>query len=217
MICLPEHRYWLPKPNKGTSNKPLSLPNTPKPNQSSTRKLKQWSIDKPNDRVVGCTFCPYGWLYFLSKLFSPQDLSIELSITSHATKMDRTQYSEVLHYLWKKHYSVHSYQFKTLRKWLNIILMYIQKHISLPSWSFYFRTMVLFLNCNILTHPFFPMEPSNSGVFPMNRWNISVIKWPLWIVICKGKSEITVLSPPPQDVFVQGFSGKVRNATGCDF
>ena len=167
MICLPEHRYWLPKPNKGTSNKSLSLPNTPKPNQSSTRKLKQWSIDKPNDRVVGCTFYPYGCLYFLSKLFSPQGLSIELSITSHATKMDRTQYSEF--------YTTCE---KTLlcpinsRPWENdwiSFLMYIQKIFSLSWRSFYFRTMVL-SQLHILTHPLFPWN--HLGVFPMNRWNI---------------------------------------------
>lgn len=164
MICLPEHRYWLPKPNKGTSNKSLSLPNRPKPNQSSTRKLKQWSIDKPNDRVVGCTFYPYGCLYFLSKLFSPQGLSIELSITSHATKMDRTQYSEFYTTCEKKHYSVHSYQFKTLRKWLNIIINVYTKNISLPWRSFYFRTMVL-SQLHILTHPF--SHGTISGCF---RW-----------------------------------------------
>ena len=143
MICLPEHRYWLPKPNKGTSNKSLSLPNRPKPNQSSTRKLKQWSIDKPNDRVVGCTFYPYGCLYFLSKLFSPQGLSIELSITSHATKMDRTQYSEFYTTCEKNiTLSIHINSRPWENDWI-LLLMYIQKIFHYPEevsilgpWSF---------------------------------------------------------------------------------
>lgn len=200
MICLPEHRYWLPKPNKGTSNKSLSLPNTPKPNQSSTRKLKQWSIDKPNDRVVGCTFYPYGWLYFLSKLFSPQGLSIELSVTHMQQKWTELN---ILNFtlLVKKHYSVHSYQFKTLRKWLNIIINVYTKDISLPWRSFYFRTMVL-SQLHISKHPFFPWN--HLGVFPMNRWNISVRVTSL---DCNLQRKIGDNSPlaAPQD------------ATGCDF